>query len=284
MSEIWTYSFWDTSTAWDFSILFPTLLQFSKNINHQPKFKWIFFWIFFWDYLGSYPTETPLQIKNFVGFLNRIIQIWVHHMTQPKVVHLLTPMCLPQKNFIFASNNHHPFMNFLYSFLLLLVVLSAYSESPQHAKPPDFPDPICSNCSFAQLGYFSPCAVSEWGFITNLPYIKLSCLIMRCLKLSCPRIGCLKLSCLKMRCLKLFCLRNIVNLFLPFIITCSRGCKKLHLCCWTFLQNCLESWYMLERNWFGHWELLWSPFNILWECILGHCLRIKHLLLSLSVW
>src|ERR1700730_6893821 len=24
--------------------------------------------LFFWGYLGSYPTETPLQIKNFMGF------------------------------------------------------------------------------------------------------------------------------------------------------------------------------------------------------------------------
>src|ERR1700685_4069800 len=115
-------------------------------------------------------------------------------MTQPKVVHLLTPMCVPQKKFLFASNHHHPFMNFLYSFLLLLVVLSAYSESPQHAKPPDFPDPICSNCSSAQLGILAPVLSQNEVFITNLPYIKLSCLIMRCLKLSCPRMGCLKLA------------------------------------------------------------------------------------------
>jgi len=38
----------------------------AKNIIHQPKFKWIK--LCFWDYLGSYPTETPLQIKNFMGF------------------------------------------------------------------------------------------------------------------------------------------------------------------------------------------------------------------------
>src|SRR6202451_881130 len=90
-------------------------------------------------------------------------------MTQPKVVHLLTPMCVPQKKFLFASNHHHPFMNFLYSCLLLLVVLSAYSESPQHAKPPDFPDPICSNCSSAQLGILAPVLPQNEVFITNPP-------------------------------------------------------------------------------------------------------------------
>ena len=120
-------------------------------------------------------------------------------------------------------------------------------------------------------------------------YIKLSCLIMRCLKLSCPKKGWWKLSCLKMRCSKmscpkmgcteLSCLRNIVNLLLPSIITCSGGCKKLPLCCWTFLEIWLQFWYMVEKNWVGHLGLLWSPFNILWECILGHCLRINHLLI-----
>src|ERR1700729_2088135 len=51
-------------------------------------------------------------------------------------------------------------MHFYYFFLLLLVVLSAYSESPHHAKPPDFLDPIgvtvCPNSSSAQLGVFAP--------------------------------------------------------------------------------------------------------------------------------
>ena len=37
----------------------------------------------------------------------------------------------------FASSHHHLDMNFCYIFLLLLVVLSAYSESPQYGKPPD---------------------------------------------------------------------------------------------------------------------------------------------------
>src|ERR1700729_1713407 len=84
-----------------------------------------------------------------------------------------TQMCVPQKNFLFTPNHHHPSMNFLYSFLLLLVVLSAYSESPQHAKPPDFSDPIavtvCSNCSSAQLGILAPVLPQNEVFITNLP-------------------------------------------------------------------------------------------------------------------
>src|SRR6202050_4552826 len=79
-------------------------------------------------------------------------------------------MCMPQKNFLFASNHHHPSMNFLYSFFLLLVVLSAYSESPQHAKPPDFPDPtVCSNCSSAQLGILAHVLPQNEVFITNPP-------------------------------------------------------------------------------------------------------------------
>ena len=51
-------------------------------------------------------------------------------------------------------------MHFYYFFLLLLVVLSVYSESPHHAKPPDFLDPIrdtvCPNSSSTQLGILAP--------------------------------------------------------------------------------------------------------------------------------
>src|SRR6204780_1896282 len=58
--------------------------------------------------------------------------------------------------FPLASSHHHPDMIFYHIFFLLLVVLSAYSESPQHAKPPDSPSSIavtiCPNSSTAQLG------------------------------------------------------------------------------------------------------------------------------------
>ena len=51
-------------------------------------------------------------------------------------------------------------MHFYYFFLLLLVELSAYSESPHHAKPPDFLDPIgvtvCPNSSSDSLGVLAP--------------------------------------------------------------------------------------------------------------------------------
>src|ERR1700683_3762399 len=51
-------------------------------------------------------------------------------------------------------------MNFFYFFLLLLVVLSAYSEGPQHAKPPDLLDStvvtVCPNSSSVQLGVLAP--------------------------------------------------------------------------------------------------------------------------------
>jgi hypothetical protein len=43
--------------------------------------------------------------------------------------------------------------------MLLLVVLSAYSESPHHAKPPDSDTTIvtvCPNSIFAQLGILAP--------------------------------------------------------------------------------------------------------------------------------
>src|SRR5258705_484005 len=51
-------------------------------------------------------------------------------------------------------------MNYFYSFLLLLVVLSAYSDSPHHSKPPDPLDltlaAVCSNSSSDPLSILAP--------------------------------------------------------------------------------------------------------------------------------
>ena len=51
-------------------------------------------------------------------------------------------------------------MNFYYIFLLLLVVLSAYSESPQYGKPADSLDltrvTVCPNSSSDSLGVLAP--------------------------------------------------------------------------------------------------------------------------------
>jgi len=47
-------------------------------------------------------------------------------------------------------------MNLCYSFLLLVLVLSGFSESLQHAKPPDFLHTRVSVCSSAQLGVLAP--------------------------------------------------------------------------------------------------------------------------------
>jgi len=53
------------------------------------------------------------------------------------------------------------------------VVLSAYSESPQHAKPPDSPDPtevtVCSNNNSAQLGILAPVLPQNEVFVSLLP-------------------------------------------------------------------------------------------------------------------
>jgi hypothetical protein len=51
-------------------------------------------------------------------------------------------------------------MHFHYSFLLLLVVLSVYSESPQHAKAPDSFNStvvtVCPSSSSTSLGILAP--------------------------------------------------------------------------------------------------------------------------------
>ena len=47
-------------------------------------------------------------------------------------------------------------MNYHYIFLLLLVVLSAYSENPQYAKPPPIGVTVYPSSSSAQLGVLAP--------------------------------------------------------------------------------------------------------------------------------
>ena len=75
--------------------------------------------------------------------------------------------------FCLASSHHHPDMIFDHISLLLLVVLSAYSECPQHAKPPDSPNSIgvtvCPNSSTAQLGVLAPVLPQNEVYKTVLP-------------------------------------------------------------------------------------------------------------------
>jgi hypothetical protein len=82
-------------------------------------------------------------------------------------------MLMPQFFFVLASSHHHTSMNFFYSFLLLLVVLSAYSEGPQHVKPPDFLDStvvtVCPNSSSVQLGVLAPVLPQNEVFRIVLP-------------------------------------------------------------------------------------------------------------------
>jgi hypothetical protein len=59
-------------------------------------------------------------------------------------------------------------MNFYQIFLLLLVVLSAYSESPQQGEPPDSLDStlaaVCPNSSSDPLGVLAPVLPQSWVF------------------------------------------------------------------------------------------------------------------------
>jgi hypothetical protein len=62
-------------------------------------------------------------------------------------------------------------MNPYYIFLLLLVVLSAYSESPEHVNPPySFPIAVevYPNSSSAQLGVFTPVLPQNEVYIKGL--------------------------------------------------------------------------------------------------------------------
>ena len=64
--------------------------------------------------------------------------------------------------FLLASAHHLPSMNYSYIFLLLLVVLSGYSESPKYAKPP------------IEVVVYLDSSLAQWGILTTviLPYDK----------------------------------------------------------------------------------------------------------------
>ena len=69
-------------------------------------------------------------------------------------------------SFLLASSHHHPLMNFYHISLLLLVVLLAYSESPQHAK--SLEPTVCSNSSIS-LGVLAPILPQYEVFMSTLP-------------------------------------------------------------------------------------------------------------------
>src|SRR6204780_1511804 len=81
----------------------------------------------------------------------------------PELVHLLK----------LRSARRSFFSSLLLPLIINFVVLSAYSESPHHAKPPDFLDPIgvtvCPNSSSAQLGILAPVLPQNEVFRTTLP-------------------------------------------------------------------------------------------------------------------
>ena len=60
-------------------------------------------------------------------------------------------------------------MNFYYSFLLLLVVLSTYSESPPYTKPPDSTiATVCPN-NHTSLGVLAPVLTQNEVYMSFLP-------------------------------------------------------------------------------------------------------------------
>ena len=78
-----------------------------------------------------------------------------------------------QLSFLLASAHHFPYMNYNCIFLLLLVVLSAYSERPQHAHPP-IEVTVYPNCSSAQLGILAPVLPQNEVYLTTPPHFGVS--------------------------------------------------------------------------------------------------------------
>jgi hypothetical protein len=71
--------------------------------------------------------------------------------------------------------HHHPDIDFDYIFLLLLVALSVYSESPQQGNPPDSLDStlaaVCPNSSSDPLGVLAPVLPQSSVFGSVLPEV-----------------------------------------------------------------------------------------------------------------
>jgi hypothetical protein len=61
-------------------------------------------------------------------------------------------------------------MNYIYIFLLLLVIFSAYAESPQYAQPPLIEATIYPNSSFAQMGILAPVLPHNEVYKTTPPH------------------------------------------------------------------------------------------------------------------
>src|SRR5882762_1111676 len=138
-------------------------------------------------------------------------------------------MRMPQFSFFLASS-HHINMNLCYIFLLLLVVLSAYSESPQYGKHSDSFDlplaAVCPNNSSDNLGILAPVLPqNESGSVlsqnmvlphdevyrTDVPLHEFGSVLQNgVFKFVLPQNGCLKLSCLKLRLIKLFSIKVIL--------------------------------------------------------------------------
>src|SRR6202167_1316827 len=82
-------------------------------------------------------------------------------------------MRVPQLSFLLASAHHFPYMNYNCIFLLLLVVLSAYSESPQYANPP-IEVTVYPQFNSAQLGILAPVLPQNEVYLTTPPHFEVS--------------------------------------------------------------------------------------------------------------
>jgi len=93
-------------------------------------------------------------------------------------------------------------MHFSYLLLLLLVILSAYSESPHHVKPLDFLDPtsvaVCPNSTSTQLGILSPCSAQNEVYEINMLQNEVGRIILLRMRLSGIKLFCLSLRCSKL--------------------------------------------------------------------------------------
>jgi hypothetical protein len=137
-------------------------------------------------------------------------------------------MCVLQFFFLFAFSYHLLPMKFYFSFLLLLVVLSTYLESPQPSKSADslILLQLLSASSYVKVGVLALVLLQNASFREDSVFVSLTNLSLPCSDLRCTYIGS-SLSQPKLN-----------NSILPFIcMLCEHELKSLTARICEFLSN-----------------------------------------------
>jgi hypothetical protein len=139
------------------------------------SFGWIFFFILYITYCS---TSRQLWVLYKFIFSNYMFIVFFFNLSESNASHDLssthcspfeTPKHVSLLSFLLVFSHHHPLMNIYHISLLLLVVFSAYSEGPQHAKPPEplvsSLATVCPKYSHISFGFFWHTATHTCGIM-----------------------------------------------------------------------------------------------------------------------